>query len=71
MKRFAVALLLVSILPLVGCNDQKPNPTTPPTPPTNPEKPAVDVHAPGVDVKSDKGETTVHTPGADVDVNKK
>ena len=68
MKRFAAALLLVSVLPFAGCNDQKPNPTTPPA---TPDKPAVDVHAPGVDVKSENGQTTVHTPGADVDVNKK
>jgi hypothetical protein len=70
MKRFAAALLLVSVLPFAGCNDQKPSPP-PATPPTNPEKPLVDIHAPGVDVKSDKDGTTVRTPGADVDVNKK
>jgi hypothetical protein len=59
MKCFAAALLLVSVMPFAGCNQ-------------NPDKPAVDIHTPGgVDVKSDKGETTVHTPGADVDVNKK
>lgn len=67
MKRFAATLLLVACLPFVGCNDQKTNPT----PPTTPDKPAVDVHAPGVDVKSDKSGTSVKTPGADIDVNKK
>jgi hypothetical protein len=67
MKRLVATLLLVSCLPFVGCNDQK----TTPIPPTSPDKRQVDVHAPGVDVKSDKEGTVVHTPGADVDVNRK
>ena len=62
MKRLAAALLLVDCLPLAGCNDQAQS-HDPPTPPANPDKPAVDVHAPGVEVKSDENGTNSATPG--------
>lgn len=65
MRAVALAFVLGFVLPLAGCNDQKP---TPPPSPAN--RPAVETHAPGVDVKAEKGNVEVKAPGVDVEIER-
>lgn len=67
MKRFALTMLLTAVL--CGCSGSPaPTPTPVATPPAGK---AVEVHAPGVDVKVDKGGVDVVAPGAEVHTEKK
>ena len=67
MRVLAFSVILAALLPFSGCDQ---NQKTPPVPPSN-NRPGVEVHAPYVDVKSDKEGTSVRAPGADIHVQKK
>ena len=78
MRTAVFAIVLGSIVPLAGCNDQR-NPAAPPPPvPNRPAveerpvdvRPAVETRAPGVDVKTGKGNVDVKAPGVDVEVER-
>jgi hypothetical protein len=67
MRALAFTAILAALLPFAGCDQ---NQKVPPPPPPN-NRPAVEVQAPNVDVKTGKEGTSVKTPGADVEVQKK
>lgn len=75
MRIFHISAFLAVVLLLSGCDQN--NQSTPAAPASNRpasssgNRPGVEVHAPNVDVKSNKEGTSVRTPGADVDIQKK
>lgn len=74
MKRFAWALIVIVVTPLAGCRENKNPSLPPPASRADAEKASgidVDVQAPGVDVKVERGKVDVKAPGADVEVRKK
>jgi hypothetical protein len=65
MKLAKCSVLLLTFAALIGCD--RPAAKGPATP--APEKPAVDIQAPGVDVKVGGGDVEVKAPGVDVNTS--
>jgi uncharacterized lipoprotein YajG len=74
MQVFRFVAILATLLLFSGCDQSdKTQPVRQSNAPTSQpaNRPGVEVHAPNVDVKSNKEGTSVRTPGADVEVQKK